>query len=294
MTTWTTKTTRTMRLATAVAVPLLAFGACFPEPAEMDGSCEIVQNSVLDCRVEGYEEGVLVRAGLVAYKCTGSARPDLERHFDDGVPSGLLCADKPSLPTGERTYCCTEDVVTCAYDPSMECEAGHTGYECYGNNRPESLNPSLQCSNGTSERDLYHYCCTGQPKLSPCTEDTNVECPNTLLGFRCTGDTRPKGEDYGANRSRADYFYPLCSAAPPLPNPSLHGYCCYMPLRIPVGGTCVQHPSVPGCGPGRFGFSCYGPDGPEDNYPPMQCPDPGFPGISIEGYAATLYCCDFI
>ena len=66
-----------------------------------------------------------------------------------------------------------------------------------------------------------------------------------------------------------------------------------MPLTIPVGGTCVQHPYVPGCGPGRFGFACYGPDHPEENYPPMKCPDPGFPGLSAEGYAATLYCCDF-
>jgi len=25
----------------------------------------------------------------------------------------------------------------------------------------------------------------------------------------------------------------------------------------------------------------------------MHCPDPGSPGIDAEGYAATLYCCDF-
>lgn len=293
MTTSRTKPRRTLRLAVASAAPLLFAIACFPDAEELEGSCKSVPNAVLDCRVEGYEEGVLVRTDLEAYACTGKARPDLDRHYEDGVPSGLLCADKPDLPTGERAYCCTEAPVTCAYDPSMECEPDHTGYECFGNNRPESLNPSLLCSNGTSERGLYHYCCTGQPEESPCDEDTTVECSNRLLGFSCRGDTRPKGEDYGPNRSRADYFYPLCSVALPLPNPSIHGYCCYMPLTVPVGGTCVQHPYVPGCGPGRFGFACYGPDDPEQNYPPMKCPDPGFPGISAEGYAATLYCCDF-
>jgi hypothetical protein len=124
-------------------------------------------------------------------------------------------------------------------------------------------------------------------------ENTGVECSNRLLGFLCDGATRPKGEDYGPNRSRADYFFPICTVALPQVNPAKLGYCCYMPLRIPVGGTCTQHPYVPGCEPGRFGFSCYGPDDPEQNYPPMKCPDPGVPGISAEGYAATLYCCDF-
>ena len=293
MKTWKTTSTRTVRWVVTFTTPLLFVGGCFPDSAELDGSCELVPNTVLDCRVESYEPGSLVQAGLVGYKCTGSARPDLERSYDDGVPSGLLCADKPALPSGERTYCCTEAPVTCAYDPTMECEPNHDGYECFGNNRPESLNPSLLCSNGTSERGLYHYCCTGQPVPSPCKENTTVECSNRLLGFMCEGDTRPKGEDYGPNRSRADYFYPLCSVALPQPNPALFGYCCYMPLRIPVGGTCVQHPSVPGCGPGRFGFSCYGPDDPEENYPPMKCPDAPIEGISAEGYAARLYCCDF-
>jgi hypothetical protein len=288
------KTTRTMRLTLACGAPIFGIVACFPESTELEGSCEVVPNSVLDCRVEGYEEDVLVRSTLVAYACTGSARPDLDRHYEDGVPSGLLCADKPALATGERTYCCTDAPVTCAYDPSMECEPDYTGYECFGNNRPESLNPSLLCSNGTSERGLYHYCCSGQAGESPCDEDTNVECPTSLIGFSCTGSTRPTGKDYGPNRSRADYFYPLCSVALPQINPRISGYCCYMPLVVPVGGTCVQHPYVPGCEAGRFGFACYGPDGPEEDYPPMECPDPGVPGVSAEGYEATLYCCDFI
>ena len=285
---------KTMRWAFTCVVPLLGgAAACFPErAARVEGSCETVPNTVLDCRGQGYD-GELQRAGLVGYACTGKMRPDLDATMSEGVPFGLMCADKAPLEDGRSAYCCTEDVVTCAHDPTMECDPGNSGYECYGNNRPESLNPSLLCSNGTSERGLYRYCCTGQPQPSPCVEDTAVTCDSRLLGFRCRGDRRPRGEDYGANRSRADYYYPLCSVAEVQPNPAFKGYCCYMTLTIPVGGTCVQHPSVPGCESGRFGFACYGPDNPEDDYPPMKCPDPGVPGLSAEGYAAKLYCCDF-
>jgi hypothetical protein len=289
-----TTTKRRLRCALACAVPLLAAaGACFPERDELDGSCRIVPESTLDCRVEGYDEE-LQNAGLVGYACSGSMRPDLDATMSEGVPLGLMCADKgPLSDTGEETYCCTEDTVTCAYDPSMECDPGSSGYQCWGNNRPESLNASLLCSNGTSERGLYHYCCTGRPEPSPCKESMAVGCGERLLGFLCEGDRLPRGEDYGPNRSRADYFQPLCSIARTAPNPAFHSYCCYMPLRIPVGGTCVTHPSVPGCDSGRFGFACYGPDTPEEDFPPMVCPEPGFTGISAEGYQAKLYCCDF-
>jgi len=66
-----------------------------------------------------------------------------------------------------------------------------------------------------------------------------------------------------------------------------------MPALIPPGATCVQDTVVPGCAAGRFGFACYGPDTPDQDYAPMSCPDPGVAGNSAEGYAATLYCCDF-
>jgi hypothetical protein len=56
----------------------------------------------------------------------------------------------------------------------------------------------------------------------------------------------------------------------------------------------VQDTSVPGCAPGRFGFACYGPENPHDDYLPMQCNSPGVQGMSAEGYPATLYCCDFV
>lgn len=285
---------RRLRRALSWAVPVAcSIGACVPERDTLEGTCETVSRSVLDCRVAGYTED-LQPVGLVAYACTGSMRPDYDATFDDGVPEGLLCADEGLLDSGEQGYCCTEDTVPCAINTAEECEPGHMGYQCWGNNRPESLNPAILCSNGTSESGLYHYCCTGQPEKSPCQESAAVGCSQRLLGFLCEGDTLPVGENYGANRSRADYFYPMCTTATPAPNPEFNTYCCYMYLPVPQGGTCVPHPHVPGCEPGRFGFSCYGPDHPEDDFTSIDCPDPGFSGVSNEGYDATLYCCDFI
>lgn len=276
------------------ALPLVgAAGACWPDPLPLDGACRIVPEETVDCRAKGYGDE-LQSANLVGYACSGSLRPDHGATVSEGVPIGLLCADKgPISDTGEEAYCCTNDTVTCAFDPAGECEPGDAAYQCWGNNRPESLNPTLLCSNGTSERGLYHYCCTGQPKPPACVESSAVGCGERLLGFRCEGDTLPRGENYGANRSRADSYYPVCSVAQVAPNERFKTYCCYMTLPEPQGGTCHRQPSVPGCEPGRFGFACYGPDTPEDNYPPIDCPDPGFSGRSAEGYEATLYCCDF-
>lgn len=274
-------------------LPLWAGIACWQDRKAGDGSCEIVSSSVLDCRAPGYAEELLP-AGLVGYACTGSARPDYDALLNEGVPEGLLCADKGELDSGEDAYCCTEDVVPCALNTAERCGEGETGYQCWGNNRPESLNPALLCGNGTSERGLYHYCCTGQPQESPCQESDAVGCGDRLLGFLCEGDGRPTGENYGANKSRADYFYPMCSTPDVAPNPVYKTYCCTMYRPVPDGGTCVPHPAVPGCEARRFGFSCYGPDTPEDDFENFSCPDPGFSGKSSEGYDATLYCCDFI
>jgi len=285
---------RPLRWALCCVVPLLGgAAACSEDSATLDGWCELVPQSDLDCYV-AVDDGEPQPAGLVGYACSGSARPDLAPTFSEGIPSGLLCADKGSLEsTGEQSYCCTEDVVPCAYNPAEECEEGQVGYECFGNNRPESLNPSILCGNGIVERGLDHYCCTGRPEPSPCAESTAVGCGDRLLGFLCEGGGRPRGEDWGANKSRADTYYPVCSIGKTAPNPSFKTYCCYVAAPVPVSGTCLSEPAVPGCAAGRFGFACYGPDTPEDDFPPMTCPDPGSRGRDSQGYEANLYCCDF-
>jgi hypothetical protein len=275
------------------AAALVCTNACWPDVPQSEGSCAVVPGSALDCRVAGYDEDELLDIGLVGYSCRGSARPDSDAHIIDGLPQGLLCADKGELEdSGEQGYCCTEEDVACAYDPKGDCREGESGYECWSNNRPESLNPALQCTNATEERGRTHYCCTGQPKPTACQESEAAGCSSRLLGFLCEGDEVPRGENLGANRSRADYFYPTCTIGRTAPNPEIKTFCCYMHLPIPQGGTCHPQPVVKGCEEGRFGFACYGPDHPEDNFPPMSCPDPGRAGVSVEGYEATLYCCD--
>jgi hypothetical protein len=101
------------------------------------------------------------------------------------------------------------------------------------------------------------------------------------------------GEQLGASESRADYYRPLCPMPTQAANITRSNYCCFMPALPPPGASCIQNTRVPGCAAGRFGFACYGPDTPEEDYPPMRCPEAGFSGTSAEGYPATLYCCDF-
>ena len=270
---------------------------CFPGREGIDGSCRLEPDTVLDCRAPGYD-GELLPAGLVGYSCTGSMRPDLEATYREGVPDGLLCSARGVLDdSGREGYCCTSETVDCAYDPAGDCEdPGTYAYRCWGSNRPESLNPDLRCSNGFREGDIVNYCCaerTTFEALPACSQSDVLGCPQQLQGFQCQGDRLPRGEDLGPNKSRANYYRPTCATAIPAPNPEIKIYCCYMPALVAIGGTCVNHTKVPGCAPGRFGFACYGPDTPEDDYLPMKCPEPGFAGSSAEGYPATLYCCDF-
>lgn len=280
---------------------------CFPTPPEPEGECRRVPSDVLDCSAPGYTSD-LVDAGLVGYACTGSARPDSDGTYIEGVPQGKLCANKGPIGGGaalgeggggnsdEATgYCCTSEPVDCVYDPRSDCEKHTDGYQCWSTNRPESLNPALACSNGNREganAEYVNYCCTQLPRQDGCLLTETAGCSERMLGFICQGDRLPRGEDLGPNKSRADYFHPTCSTPRPAANPEYNNYCCYMPAPVPIGGTCVNHTSVPGCAPGRFGFACYGPDTPEDDYLPMHC-DAGFKGTSAEGYIATLYCCDF-
>jgi hypothetical protein len=83
----------------------------------------------------------------------------------------------------------------------------------------------------------------------------------------------------------------VCPIPTPADNVKYDNFCCYTPAPIPIGGSCVEDMAA-GCAPGRFGIACYGPDTPPDDFPPLKC-DPGSPGFSAEGYAATVYCCDF-
>jgi hypothetical protein len=131
-----------------IVVPLAV--ACWPDEPPLDGTCVVESRSAVDCRVVIDSEPL--SAGLVGYSCSGTARPDMEATFSEGVPEGLICADKGRMEDSrDESYCCTEEVTPCAYDPVLECPNDWAGYECWGNNRPESLNPSIRCTNGNLE-----------------------------------------------------------------------------------------------------------------------------------------------
>jgi hypothetical protein len=267
--------------------------ACINASPGLDGSCKVDKDRTLHCG-SASEGAATATRDFVGYSCTGSARPDLEATYNQGIPQGLICADRGESDDEDRQgYCCTAQTTLCAYDPAAACDDPTYGIKCRGSDRPEMLNPALSCGNGVREGDLIYYCCTGTRQKAGCQQSDSVGCSSRLMGWTCLGDSLPTGEQLGANKSRADFYYLLCPTPKPAANPKYNNYCCFMPGLRPPGGSCIQNTKVPGCAPWRFGFSCYGPDTPEDNYAPMHCPKPGFAGRSAEGYPATLYCCDF-
>jgi hypothetical protein len=114
----------------------------------------------------------------------------------------------------------------------------------------------------------------------------------------CPEGFRPRGEDFGANESRADYYYFVCGVPESAPNPDYTLYCCFSPSPVLPGGSCVYATGITKyistCGTGKFGFACYGRDTPQDDYLTIRCPDPPVDGFSDSGYAAHMYCCDFV
>ncbi|HKU39770.1 MAG TPA: hypothetical protein VJR89_16535 [Polyangiales bacterium] len=266
------------------AVLILAwFVACSSAEPAADGQCVADSQHALSCG-DGYTGSL----------CTGSARPDDDPQYLQGVPQGVVCAESGERnERGEQGHCCTARTTACAYDPVASCDEGYRGYRCRGANRPDALHAALSCGNGVREGDLINYCCSAKPSEPGCLQSDSVPCSPRLMGFSCKGDSLPRGEQLGANKSRTDFYRLLCSTPETAPNPEYKNYCCYPPAPLPERGSCVAHTEVPGCKPGRFGFACYGPDRPEDDYLPMRCPEPSITGVSAEGYPAKLYCCDF-
>ena len=273
-------------------VPLvLAAGtlACITSAAAPNGTC--LPDPAVSCNVNGFSADAIDLGG---YTCTGTARPDDQATYVDGVPQGIVCADHPVNTDGSRSYCCNTFTAQCAYNPVAFCpQAGTYGYQCLGADRPEAVNPAIGCDQGVRQDNLINYCCSGAGIKTNCTQSDSVGCVAGMTGWTCPVGTQPTAEDLGANKSRADLYYLLCPVPTPAPNPKYETLCCYVPTLNPVGGTCLQDMSVPDCAPGRFGIACYGTDRPEDNFPRLTCPDPGVPGTSEQGYAATVYCCDF-
>jgi hypothetical protein len=279
----------------AAAGGLLAGAACVPAPAS-DGTC--TRDPAVEATCAAGADAGAEALGLVGYACTGGLRPDQSATFVQGVPQGIICADRPAATDGgaaaaTRGYCCTAATTTCAYDPVAVCDPGLYAYECQDVSRPESFNPAIHCGQGIKGATTVDYCCSGSPLPPACGENDGLSCAGGLIGWTCPLGAIPKGENLGANKSRADQYELLCSTATPAPNPKYENYCCYPPAPLPPGGSCFGDLTVPDCAAPHFGFACTGPDTPPDDYPPIRCSGPGVPGKSAAGYAATLYCCDF-
>jgi hypothetical protein len=255
---------------------------------QVTGTCQ--PDPVVDCTVKGASAESL---HLDGYSCTGSARPDDDATYVEGIPQGLVCADKPAGADGSRSYCCTNFTTQCSYNPVAVCaQKGTYGYQCWGPNRPEAVNAAIGCDQGVRQDNLVNYCCSGAGIAINCTQSDAIGCVSGMTGWTCPVGTQPTAQDLGANKSRADLYYLLCPVPKPAPNPKYETYCCYVPTLVPAGGTCQQNRNA-GCAPGRFGISCFGTERPDVDFPRLTCPEPGVPGGSEYGYPATNYCCDF-
>jgi hypothetical protein len=284
--------------------PLLAGAAlagCMNEPLPQNGICETTSAFSCDTILAG-NPNAGVSAGLVAYSCSGTARPDDHPQYIGDYPMGVVCATEGVPDTnGNQAYCCTSGTTSCAYNPVGICPAGNTGFQCRGSERPEVLNAGMTCGNGVHEDPFIDYCCvTATRAMVPgCTQNKGV-CPASLglNGWSCPTGTLPKGEDFGMSQSRADDYYFVCAVAQPAPNPAISNYCCFTPTPLQPGGSCVTDPTitsqVPSCTAPRFGFSCQGRERPEDDYLPIVCNDPPVDGTDAQGYMAKLYCCDYM
>ena len=267
-------------------------------------------------------------ADLVPYVCDGADRPDDNPTYVEGIPEGLVCADVGAVGDAiARGYCCSPKPGPCALNPTAECALPATckdkdpaicddryyNFECKGGMRPEVLNSSLFCRNGVVNEPHIDYCCrdvhlpqplavfgtactevTGTPKAA--ADGSELTCNSTgLTAFTCPSSDpsiQPTTDTLDRSKSRADFYAPICTKVGTLKEP-MDFYCCYTPKLPPAGATCWGDSTVPNCTGGRFGFSCYGPDTPADDFIPFSCPEPGLQGKNQYGYDATLYCCDY-
>ena len=280
-------------LAPLIAVPV----ACVADLEPPAGSCRSVSSALLDCSVDAEGNEIAEREGvpdLGAYACTDGARPDDHPTIVEDWPLGRICTERPlGGDTDEAGYCCTEYETSCAYNPIADCPEDRYGFQCRGAYRPETYNPTIHCDQATEEGPFLNYCCSDRTRMSGSCVAT-AGCPPNLFAWTCEDPLdRPRSQELLASKSRSDTYYMTCSI-PTINNNGTQLYCCFTPGIMPPGGTCTQDNVVPDCEPGRFGFACTGPDTPDQSFPSIVCPEPGFAGTSMEGYPANLFCCDFV
>jgi hypothetical protein len=162
---------------------------------------------------------------------------------------------------------------SCSTDSSVSCSSG-TGWSCSGDAQPEDSNQDLVCStDGAGD-----FCCAS----SSCGFDPNISCVSGASGYSCAIGAAPP------DQSDATL---VCSV--PTAGASDDEYCCFTNTTTASGSTCEQDPSVTGCVPNSYGFSCTGSENPDVDYSNLNCSTTGTPGTNAQGAPATLYCCTY-
>jgi hypothetical protein len=210
----------------------------------------------------------------IAFSCQGSGRPDQTN-------SSLVCSEGAPGNDGDTVYCCAAympSAGTCAQDTSVQgCGSSSIGFSCSGSDRPDQVNASLVCGNGTSAGGTTLYCCdtSGTPAdtTNACAVDANVVCASPATGYSCSGSATPPQSD-----SSLDCGQPTTGSN------GETAYCCNQAIA-PAPGTCMQDPAVTGCTGSTVGYSCTGTATPADADASLTCSAPA------AGSGATDYCC---
>jgi hypothetical protein len=187
------------------------------------------------------------------------------------VVAAFGCTNNP----GDGSSCTPDDTVT-------DC-GGADGYSCAaGDLPPDSTDPSLTCSDPSSDGNTDYYCCitTIAFAAGTCMPDPSVDasCPDPdSLGYSCAGSDTPEQTDPSLT----------CS-----PDQGTGAFCCYTGTVVVGGGgggggsTCAADPSVTGC-LGSDGYSCASGDAaPDSTDATLTCSDP-----TPDGSGNDLYCC---
>ena len=211
----------------------------------------------------------------IGFSCEGSGRPD---HTD----SSLVCSQGAPGSGGSTLYCCAPYMAsagTCSQDTSVHgCGASSIGFSCSGSDRPEQVNPSLSCGQGTASGGATLYCCdTSATPVTPdstCAVDTNVVCTSPSTGYSCSGGVLPPEGDSS-----------LTCGQGTAGSGGRMAYCCNHGSAV-TPDACMQDAAVAGCAANTVGYSCTGAATPPQGDASLTCSTP-----TAGSSGTTDYCC---
>src|SRR4029079_9392682 len=168
--------------------------------------------------------------------------------------TGVVTAEQMNIIKSGNAYLNIHTVNHPDGEIRAQIRSSFYGFQCRGADRPEALNPLIDCGSGVREYELITYCCTARPIPPPpqgtgcvqsdgqCTGKMTSWLPDRMSGWTCTNGAIPSAEDFKANESRADFYYFLCATPTQAPNPSVNYFCCYVLALGRPGDPCGPHP----------------------------------------------------